>query len=279
MISVVICSARADRLQAVRANIAATVGVEYELIAIDNSVEGRGLCEVYNRGAAQAKYEFICFVHEDVEFLSPAWGARALAHFASDTELGLIGLAGSRYKARTPSGWHCGDKSELCINIFHGATAETAEPARQMPASFASESCVPVVALDGVWLFARRAIWQLVRFDERLKGFHFYDVDFSLRVAQVAKVAVVCDIDLLHFSLGSFSLAWAEQALAYSARPPCELPFSLNHSGKEVLAVRYWLRLLKRAGLPLGLRLRWLAASGVHRYPSQWRLALRFLLG
>lgn len=284
MISVVICSAQPARLRAVEINIASTIGVEYELIAVDNSVEGKGLCEVYNAGAARTNYEFICFVHEDVEFLSENWGACAIAHFQEDADLALIGLAGSRYKARVPSGWHCGDKRNLCINIRHGLSLETAAPVMCKPDAYASERRIPVVALDGVWMFVRRSTWSAVSFNESLNGFHFYDVDFSLRVSQVAKVAVVYDIDVLHFSLGSFGETWASTALDYAARPPFQLPSYVASANspstikQEVLAVRYWLRLLRRAHLPVRLRFRWLKDSGIYRYPSLWRLALRFLL-
>ncbi|SDI90122.1 Glycosyltransferase like family protein [Pseudomonas flavescens] len=285
MISVVICSAQAARLQAVASNIASTIGSEYELIALDNSVEGRGLCEVYNEGASRASHEFICFVHEDVEFLSSGWGQLALSHFAGDAELAMIGLAGSRYKARVPSGWHSGDEQDLCINVRHGASREVATLAFAKPDAHAAASCVPVVALDGVWMFVRRSAWAASRFDERLRGFHFYDVDFSLRVSQVGKVAVVFDIDLLHFSLGSFREAWALHALAYAQDPPFPMPLhnlsemsSVQIRRKEALAVRYWLRLLRRAQMPLSIRLRWLAGVRIRRYPSLWRLALKFLL-
>lgn len=285
MISIVICSAQSARLQAVASNIAATIGVEYELIAVDNSVEGRGLCEVYNEGASRASHEFICFVHEDVEFLSAGWGQLAISHFAADTELAMIGLAGSRYKARVPSGWHSGDEGDLCINVRHGVSREGATLAFAKPDAYAAASCVPVVALDGVWMFVRRSVWAAVRFDERLRGFHFYDVDFSLRVAQVGKVGVAFDIDLLHFSLGSFREAWALHALAYAADPPVQMPMhSVSDMSeaqirrKEALAVRYWLRLLRRAHLPLSMRLRWLRGVRIRRYPSLWRVALRFLL-
>ncbi len=285
MISVVICSAQPARLQAVALNIEATIGVEYELIAVDNSTEGRGICAVYNEGASRARYPFLCFVHEDVEFLSQDWGARALAHFSHDEGLALIGLAGSRYKAATPSGWHSGDDEDLCINVLHGASNARASAAFAKPADSGSTPCVPVVALDGVWLFARRSAWAATRFDERLGGFHFYDVDFSLRVAQQGKVAVVFDIELLHFSLGSFAEAWARQALAYAAAASVALPFScsavLNPGRvrrKEAAAARYWLRLLRRAQLPWALRVRWLRAAGILHYPTLWRVALKFLL-
>lgn len=285
LISIVICSAQAARLQAVAANIAATIGVEYELVAIDNSVEGRGLCEVYNEGASRASHEFICFVHEDVEFLSAGWGPRALAHFTADAELAMLGLAGSRYKARTPSGWHSGDKEDLCINVRHGSSRDAAVLAYAKPDAHLAASSVPVVALDGVWMFVRRSAWAAVRFDERLRGFHFYDVDFSLRVAQVGRVAVAFDIDLLHFSLGSFREAWALGALAYAAEPAVQLPRYLVSAmspaqmrRKEALAVRYWLRLLRRAHLPLAIRWRWLRGVAIQRYPSLWRLAFKFLL-
>jgi len=74
-------------------------------------------------------------------------------------------------------------------------------------------------------------------------------------------------------------------ALAYADAAPVALPFSCSTPSnpgllrrKEAAAVRYWLRLLRRAQLPWALRIRWLRAVGILRYPTLWRVALKFLL-
>ena len=39
-----------------------------------------------------------------------------------------------------------------------------------------------VVCLDGVFICSRKEVWQQSKFnDADLKGFHFYDIDFSLK--------------------------------------------------------------------------------------------------
>ena len=42
-----------------------------------------------------------------------------------------------------------------------------------------------VATLDGVFLATRKEVWKEIQFDEKLiKGFHGYDLDFTLRAAQ-----------------------------------------------------------------------------------------------
>ncbi len=50
MISIIICSRDADYLRKVSENVAATIGVPYEIQAIDNSKGAYGICEAYNLG-------------------------------------------------------------------------------------------------------------------------------------------------------------------------------------------------------------------------------------
>ncbi len=49
-------------------------------------------------GASQAKFNIICFLHEDVLFRSQNWGLTLVSLFADHPDLGLVGLAGSKYK-------------------------------------------------------------------------------------------------------------------------------------------------------------------------------------
>ncbi len=63
------------------------------------------ICEAYNRGAAKAKYDILCFVHDDVEFITPDWGKNILQHFADDPDTGVLGVGGSICKCRMASAW------------------------------------------------------------------------------------------------------------------------------------------------------------------------------
>ena len=74
MISIVICSISPERLRQVIQNIQGTIGVEYEIIAIDNREKNWPIARVYNEGAYRAQYPYLFFVHEDVKFHSRNWG-------------------------------------------------------------------------------------------------------------------------------------------------------------------------------------------------------------
>ena len=116
MISIVICSAKPHLLAALRQNVEETIGIPYEIIAIDNTGNRYGICKAYNEGGTKAKYPFICFMHEDISFATPNWGERVIQHF-SDERTGMLGIAGGDAKSLVPSSWSsCMISNE--INVF-----------------------------------------------------------------------------------------------------------------------------------------------------------------
>ncbi len=71
------------------------------------------------------------------------------------------------------------------------------------------EGAFEVVAVDGVFLASKKSVIENVPFDEKtFTGFHFYDIDLSLRVAQKYKVLVTTDILLKHYSPGDPGKEW-----------------------------------------------------------------------
>lgn len=97
MFTVICCSVDPAAARRLEKNIAATCGCPYEFIAHDNRINGDGLCKVYNRCAAAARYDMLCFVHEDVEFQTEGWGQIIAAKLA-EADCGVIGFAGSILK-------------------------------------------------------------------------------------------------------------------------------------------------------------------------------------
>ena len=74
--TVICCSVDPTAAEALRRNVAATIGEAFEFDAWDNRGRSVGLCEVYNRCAGRSAGEYLCFVHEDVRFLTEGWAAR-----------------------------------------------------------------------------------------------------------------------------------------------------------------------------------------------------------
>ncbi|UYQ95897.1 glycosyltransferase family protein [Chitinophaga horti] len=277
MISVIICAAGKERLEKVTQNIAATIGVEYELLAVLNNENPRGICEVYNDGARAAKYPILCFVHDDVSFLSQHWGQTLLAHFTHDPALALAGLAGDAYKSAVPSGWWSG------AGPFEACHIGQRKPDGSTGMVTVGKGPVhPVRTLDGVFLCMRKSTWKQFPFNQdELKGFHFYDIDLSLRVSAAHKVAVLFDIDLVHFSYGSFGDAWMRENLRFHRSVnriavPCTTGFT-PEPAMERKAARNWMLRMRREKLSAGMKLRWCTAAGVWWRPAEWPYMVAFL--
>ncbi|PUZ23908.1 Glycosyltransferase like family protein [Chitinophaga costaii] len=279
MISVIICSPDSQRAQTISQHVAATIGVPHELLLVPNAAALGGMCAAYNQAAASAQYDLLCFMHDDVELHTPGWGQRVQDHFAADAGLGLIGLAGSRYKSAALSGWASGQPAYDCCNVLQTTPGA---PARVwMHPGNAADLRVPVKTLDGVWLCTRKTVWQQTRFSSVIPGFHFYDIDFSLRASQHFTAAVVYDIDLLHFSPGNFGDAWVEQAIRFHQEwNTVPLPVSLDAApaGTETAVQRFWLNRLLKEAISAPLRRRWLALNAVAIHPALWKEGLKFFI-
>lgn len=200
MLSIIISSYKPDYFSALEKNIAETCGIPYEIIKIDNPGV-MGICEAYNKGAAKARYEYLLFLHEDVEFTDKNWGSR-LEEYLKNSEIGAIGLAGSNYLPNCPSPWWLYKENNF-LNL-------TQNNKKDLIGTFDLEKDEEVISLDGVFLALRKNVFKQFKFNEKLKGFHAYDIDLSNRVASTYKNMVTSKIFLKHFSQGVPDKSWIE---------------------------------------------------------------------
>src|SRR5205809_6411151 len=107
MLSIIICSRDHEQLVLVKKNISETIGIPFEILSIDNSNNKYSICTAYNTAASEAKYETLCFMHEDIVIRTYNWGNIVLDILKQD--FGLAGVAGSMYKSRSISGWTTGN--------------------------------------------------------------------------------------------------------------------------------------------------------------------------
>lgn len=226
MISIIICSVNSELLRQLQSNIADTIGIEHEIIAINNSVKKEGICAVYNKGGAMAKYPILCFVHEDVLFETQNWGQLVEQHFKQH-KTGLLGIAGGDSKGFVPSSWSSSFKSNEINIIQHsdkrGEAEHIVETYNNLPGTKKN-----VVTLDGVLLCTKKEIFDQLKFDEvNLKGFHGYDIDYSLQVFCYFDVAVMFDVLVHHFSEGKPDKKWVDSAVQISRKWKKQLPVSV----------------------------------------------------
>lgn len=200
-ISFVICSIKPDKLAAIRARI--------EHLFRDHDVEvmgltdARSLAEAYNRGAEQAKGNWLVFCHDDIALPQEDFADRLFTHLAAHD---LIGMAGA--SKLVDGHWERAGFPHLHGHILHRP------PDGQGWVYYCAGLQAPVMtgiaALDGVFLACRREVWEAVRFDaETFDGFHLYDIDFSHRAARAGySLAVPSDLLLVHDSTGRYDAVW-----------------------------------------------------------------------
>jgi len=237
MLSIIICSVNSDQLSVIQKNIADTVEVPHEIVAIDNRTHPRGITAVYNEGVRIAKYENLCFVHEDVEFKSSSWGEKCI-NILKDPKIGLIGVAGSGYKALAPSGWYC-EELQSPLKLFQYLIQGYKLTKREelfVDRNPYNEPLSEVVVIDGAWFCTRKEVVEKYPFDENLlKHFHGYDIDFSLSVRQEYKVVVTYEILLKHLSEGNFDKEWLDTILILHTKWNAHLPAYLPQISEELI--------------------------------------------
>lgn len=200
MISIIICSKHSDISPALKENIKNTVGIDYEIVVIDNSNGQYSIFAAYNKGFSLSKFPFLCFLHEDVLFKTENWG-KVLVDHLSDKKTGIIGVAGGKIMTRIPASWWMvgpGYKN-LIQHYKHNKTT-------RFETQNHSGMRQPAILLDGVFLSFRSELFDKIKFDEELTGFHGYDHDISVQsILASYNNYVVFDILLEHFSEGSMN--------------------------------------------------------------------------
>lgn len=208
MLSIIVSSYQSHFFSALETNIARTCVVPYEIIKIENPGL-MGICEAYNKGGEKAKYENILFLHEDVIFCDKNWGNQ-LIQILNLPNCGVVGVAGGLYYSHVPSSWwnshqkylHFIQSDKLGNDHFNNRVGFQEQ-----------KSLMPAKGLDGVFLACKKKVFEDIRFDENIGGYHGYDLIFSLNAAKKYKNYVTDKILIQHFSNGSLSKDWFDSIL------------------------------------------------------------------
>ena len=143
-------------------------------------------------------------MHEDVEFVTDDWGHK-IAEKLSEESCGVVGFVGSAMKAKAHTGWNSTKNYGVRSNFIQGGNADKVFKINPYQQRFAQ-----VVTLDGLCLFTTRSVWSMIRFDDNmLKGFHCYDVDFTIAAADAGlKNWVANCVMVKHHSAGNIDRKW-----------------------------------------------------------------------
>ncbi len=161
-----------------------------ELLLIDNTTRRfASAAEPLNQAAADARGDYLLFVHQDIDLGPPSCLEDAHQMLGNIPRLGIAGAAGAR---RSPRGG-----LQVVTNIRHG---EPPRPTGNRSLARPEE----VQTIDECLAFIPRIVFGSLRFDEGLRdGYHLYGVDYSLAAASMGLSAWVLPLPCWHRSRGT----------------------------------------------------------------------------
>lgn len=232
MISLIICSRKPDISEELKKNLQDTLGLTYELIIVDETIHCQSIFKAYNFGIDHAKYDTICFIHDDILFHTPQWGQIILEHL-NERKVGFVGIAGGSLIPRVPAQWsfdkHYGRLLQFNKKLGRSELLDDG--------CFNNRTFLPAVAIDGVFMACRKDVAKKIRFDEQtFKGFHSYDIDICLQAHILGfENRVVNNLLLEHFSRGKLNRHWVENQLILWRKWRSRMPVGVTQIAKEDL--------------------------------------------
>jgi len=203
--------------------IKATSGVHnIEVIPYENPGK-YSLTELYNKGLKDSTNNVVVFCHDDIKFDTKNWGRKVLNHFKKNKELGILGVAGSRYMPSSGKWWE--DFSKM-----HGAVYHEHEGKRWLSrySKDIGNYLDDVVLVDGLFFGVNKNNIKL-DFNEEVSGFHFYDVDFSFsNYLAGVKVSVCSNIKITHLSIGMTNNEWEKNREVFAEKYKEHLPIKID---------------------------------------------------
>jgi hypothetical protein len=165
----------------------------------------------------------LVFLHDDILFQTVGWGGVVQRIFKNNSDIGLLGVAGSNLKTKMPSTWVGPGKKYVRI-IQH---YQDNRNSKNFKNGFDHKKLVEAATIDGVLMIMKRN--KEVRFDGNLKGYHNYDVDLSVKHHLIKnKVCITSQILIEHFSSGTINKDWYLSTSRYHKAYHCKLPIIIN---------------------------------------------------
>ena len=211
MISIIICSRLRKCPVVFEEHIHTTIGnVPYEIIWIDNSRNDRNMCQAYNWGVTQAKYDYLCFMHEDIVFHSNDWGKMAIESM-DDPSIGMLGVQGCVYYCESTTYW-----TKSYFRKAHIIQDRNGKKEKVYEQDYPCGS--DVVAIDGLWMFIKRECFDkgLRWDDDHFRNFHMDDMDMSMQMIHHGyRIKILEDLWIEHLSWGNFNKDFYEDNIIF----------------------------------------------------------------
>lgn len=191
-----------------------------EVIPFENNGT-HSLTEAYNILLERASNDIVVLCHDDIYFDKKGWGTKLFKHFQKNSDYGILGVAGSIKIPESGMWWEDSSKMRGIVNHEHNGKKWESRYSSSL-----GNKVEPLVLVDGLFLAINKKNIKKT-FNEDVRGFHMYDVDFCVRnYIEGVKVGVVYDIRITHLSIGQTNEQWEENRKEFSERYQDNLPIS-----------------------------------------------------
>ena len=191
-----------------------------EVISFENPGT-HSLSEAYNIIIEKSSNDIVVLCHDDIYFEKKGWGRKIIKHFKKCPNYGILGVAGSTKLPKSGMWWENKKTMKGIVNHEHEGKKWESKYSKST-----GNDVEDVVLVDGLFMVLNKKNLKS-NFNEEVKGFHMYDVDFCVRnYIEGVKVGVVYDIRITHLSIGQTNEQWEENRKEFSERYKDNLPIS-----------------------------------------------------
>ena len=199
------------------------VGKNIEVIQYINNGE-YSLTQLYNKGLKEATNDIVVFCHDDIILTKNGWARKLIKQFQKNEEYGIIGVAGSNYLSDTGRWWDT-------FPTMYGQVRHQSE-GKEWDSKYSrslGNKLTQTLNVDGLF-FAVHKNRIKKGFDEDIKGFHFYEIDFCIsNHLEGVKVGVTYEIKITHKSIGQTNEEWEKNRIQFVEKYKDYLPLQIKY--------------------------------------------------
>lgn len=198
-----------------------------EVIPFENSGT-HSLTEAYNIILEKSSNDIVVLCHDDIYFEKNNWGNKVLKHFKRNPEYGILGVAGSVKIPQSGMWWEDPSRMRGIVNHEHEGKKWESKYSTSL-----GNKVEPVVLVDGLFLVLNKPKIKKT-FNENVKGFHMYDVDFCVRnYIEDVNIGVIYDVRITHLSIGMTNDQWEKNREQFAKSYKEHLPLKVFDNFKN----------------------------------------------
>jgi len=198
----------------------------------------KSLSEVYNEIINECQTDILVICHDDIYFDTTGWYHKLLKHFEK-SDYGIIGVAGSTEMPKSGQWWQ--NRKSMIGIVNHESGGKKWE---SKYSSSQGNEIRETLIVDGLFIALHKKRIKN-KFNTDVKGFHFYDVNFSFQNhLDDVKVGVITNIRITHKSIGQTNEQWEQNRILFSEKYsnllPKKLPFDPTYKIKVLISCLFF---------------------------------------